>query len=645
VYGSIRDGRTSVSRCLVNTDNMYTIIVAMDWERELVNSEIGRLRSTLGNVWSAYYFLLFISTNNTIAETLCNYAFAADSIFLNCVPTFGLVETVTSKNTSSAKVWITSMGVNYSPYGTLDTAGQRESFTQKQVDEFLMIQALKKANESARKYSHPEMRDKAQMRVSSQFETLISSTVFVDELTTQFISCFQEPTVGFQMYLKPFDIEVWVSLILCCSSFAFLLYVYNRTFRFSGSFSSIFFFVSSLVEASYSVPNAISNSRIFKIITLSWFLTVILFTNSYTGLMVSDVTAPVRGEILNTSDKVLGIRHYNAVPSYEMINNIRTFWNRNYTDTIKMNGSRLRMYKNGCDRMYIQHFDDKYDSSGYETHHAQFRTSESFTILQNQIDKCQGIQEIPNDIRRRFLSHPWMYSVFNRFFDELRYFKRLQQDSRYLRRLYAFFSTHNRHYPKDPKFSKSELAEIPVYTAAAIEKELVACGRSIFIGDGKAINAELAYLKTNYPRKHFYASNDTFESGWSTPIVWIFSDSGNSKVPFYFKRLFEGGVRDVLLGLRKHQYYLKRRVGTHFVQEGMLREEHFGMSGSIQTIFIISFTCLSIASLVFLLEVIYMNEFLFTLYTTLNDMFIKTADRMQIFVVQLYTFRFTVQQR
>jgi hypothetical protein len=601
VFGRIPDGRTADSRCLANVNTMYTLIMTMSSESDLAENQ-HLLRSRLGINWSANYYLVFISENKTVAEIMCNFTFGMGSKLLECFEIFDLVDALTNSTAHLTTTWYTSIEVQYSPSSTaVNNFSQRQSFIGQNVDEFLMVETLKKANESA---AIVYTDNAAQMSIESQYKTLMYSTVLVDEMTNQFISCFEKPTLKFQMYVKPFNIGVWISLFLCCSLITILMYIYNRIFRLSGSFCPILFFVSALLGASYSIPYAIWNSKIFKVISTCWLLTGILFTNLYIGLMISDVTAPVQGEIYNTFEKILGMKNESTMVWSKIANDITTFWAHNYTNTVKLNGRIPLMYTKGCDRRYIRDADDQYDSSGYERHHAQFRTSESFAILQTEVEKCEGF-EVPDYIRKRFLSHPWMYKLFDRLYQQLTRFKPLLNDTSYFRRLNAFFSPQLRHYPKDPKFPNKAKQKIEMYPSAAIEKELVACERSIFVGNRKEINAELAYLKTNYPRKRFYTSNDTFEKGWSTPIIWSFKGSGKSKVPRYFKLLLEAGIRNGVTGLRKHKYYLKRRTGTQFIQEYILREPSPGMAGSIQTIFIISIASLSLGFLVFLLEVVY----------------------------------------
>jgi hypothetical protein len=623
------------SRCNVHHEKMFTIIVAMSWEHDLVKNNVKNFRSMLGTEWS-HYFLLFIPTNKTAAETICDYAFAADAILLRCVEACGIVDVVASRRANSIIKWFTTIGVNHSPYKTSDHIIDRHYYTQQNVDQFLMTEALKSANESAGNtfYEYPSSQ---LMDIGSRYVTRSSSSVLVDQLTTGFISCFEKPKLKFQVYFEPFDMEVWMSITLCCTIITGVIHIYNRIFHLSTSFSPIFFFMSTLVEEPYSVPSAIWNSRVFKIITLAWVLTAIVFTNLYIGLVISDVTAPVRGEIFNTFDKVLAITD-KTIPSPKMLFQLVEFWKWNYTTTVKMNSTIHEALNKGCEDIYVASKDTLYgyDSKDYETYHAQFRTSESFALLHKPLEKCEEYG-VSNEIRKRFLSLPWMYDVFHRLTDGIFSSLHFHMDLRYLRCLYALVSPKHRLYPKNPNIPPTKLEKIPSFLSAAIEKELVACERSIFIGERKALNNELSYLKTNYPRKHFYISNDTLESSWSTPIIWNFMKPGNSKVPRYFKQLLEAGGRDVLLRLRKHTYYLKRRIGTQFVQDEMLKEVIMGMSGSIQTIFIILIVSLSIATMVFLLELLHKSKVIFTMFATLIQHCIKSLKAMQICTIKIMT--------
>jgi hypothetical protein len=79
---------------------------------------------------------------------------------------------------------------------------------------------------------------------------------------------------------------------------------------------------------------------------------------------------------------------------------------------------------------------------------------------------------------------------------------------------------------------------------------------------------------------------------------------GRSKVLLYFKLLIEPGIREGIIGMRKHKYthYLLRRMGTKLVQLTMSMESNAGISGSIQTIFLILVFSLTIAAFIFTID-------------------------------------------
>jgi hypothetical protein len=160
----------------------------------------------------------------------------------------------------------------------------------------------------------------------------------------------------------------------------------------------------------------------------------------------------------------------------------------------------------------------------------------------------------------------------------------------------------NRHYPKKPLFPSPVDESIPQYSAAAIEKELVSCGRSVYMGDLHELTYELSYLRVNYPMKGFYLSTSSFEVDGSKPVIWNFRNPGKSKVPHYFRLLRESGIPGFISGIRRHGIFLQRRIGTRFVKESMPNVTSLGISGSIQTIFMILIALLSMATTVFFFE-------------------------------------------
>jgi hypothetical protein len=321
------------------------------------------------------------------------------------------------------------------------------------------------------------------------------------------------------------------------------------------------------------------------------------------------LTAPLPGNILKDFDQVLNTQKEYIKLRDLKLSDIFYFWLRNYTVT---NGfDSLKTLKHKCK------FEADFDFKSYDKHHAHFRDENSFALLQTPTESCLG-KRISNEQQAKYLSHPWMYSGVQYIDSEIKKHWK-EHDKVYTQRLVAFFSPHNRHYPKDPEFTAEQSKTVLHYLSSAIEKELVVCKKSIFMGETENLIEENLYLKVNYPRKSFYMADDTFETEGSKPVIWKFVNGGKSKVPYYFRQLIEAGIRRGISGLIKHQYYLRRRIGTKYIHESMSEEASVGISGSLQTIFIIVIGSLSVALIVFSVEFVYGNSYFCFLYQTFSQ--------------------------
>jgi hypothetical protein len=589
--------------CTVNGDRMYTLVLAEEGEQELILSNIERFWSKFhNNSLFPYYFLVFGRNVKGSQKVVCYFSFPKNKgvtkfPVLLCEKTYynSVFEVMAGSKPRKPHLWATSLSTRILTNYRIDHAITWDTYLKKDVVEVLIRELMKRANETVfpAVYYNVDL-VWASINVSSRQTRHVG--VLVDHKTTKFVSCFAEPKLSFSMYISAFRKEVWICIGACCSFITILTSVYNEKLELSKSFSPFFFFVSTLVEEPYSVPTSLWNNRFFKTLTLAWLLAAIIFTNLYVGLMISDVTTPLRGNILSGFDIVLSTEKRYAEMSSLSKAEIGNYWRSPITNRRYRKESRGHLVLYGCETPF--------NYTNHDFHHKQLNSKESFTIMQIPLDSC-GANDIGDAERMRFLAHPWMYSGFQRLESELLTSNRLDEDKRYEHRLVAYFSPRNRHYPKNPNLQLPTYGKLPFYSSVAIEKELIACERSVLMGDTKELIYELSYLMVNYPKKGFYLSEDTFETGWSSPVVWSFSNGGMSRVPMYFQLLMEAGIRNAIIGLRKNKYYLMRRTGSKYIRKGLAVIEGFGMEGSIQTIFIILMVSLSIASLVFMNEVLF----------------------------------------
>jgi hypothetical protein len=204
-----------------------------------------------------------------------------------------------------------------------------------------------------------------------------------------------------------------------------------------------------------------------------------------------------------------------------------------------------------------------------------------------------------------------------------------------------FISPKHRHYPRDPQFPSSKEGLIQHFMAAAVEKEMVDCGRSVFISELTELRAELLYLKRNYPEKTFYAGIGTIESGGMQKMFWEYYPNGNPILAQYLRYLLQGGIRSHILRIQSHKYYLERGIGTNIIKELKPTAMGMDMSGSIQTIFIILVAVLVLASSVFLLEILYWRQR--NIYMLVKQFFILLAFKVHCIIRRLAKLQVTTQ--
>jgi hypothetical protein len=199
-----------------------------------------------------------------------------------------------------------------------------------------------------------------------------------------------------------------------------------------------------------------------------------------------------------------------------------------------------------------------------------------------------------------------MYKFFGRVLTDasLAYLQPKTFNPRYEFYVVKFSSPKYRHYPRDPRFPRSKQGSIQHLMAAAVEKEIVDCGRSVFIAELNELRAELLYLQRNYPERTFYVGNGTIESGEMQKLLWQYTGHENPILAQYLRHLLQGGFRTHILQIQSHRNYLERRIGTDIIKEQKQTVAGMDMNGSIQTIFIILVAILVLGSSVFSMEIL-----------------------------------------
>jgi hypothetical protein len=406
VNGRIKESLELNSFCAVSHEHKHTLIIAETWEHNLIEKKSALLWNKLRGKFYPNFVLVFVSYNRNSVKIVCSFKLQRTDPSLHCSSMEVISETVFRTISVSPVYWAVGKELSAPVPVSSNFSGFWELNSMNPVEQSLITDILRRTNESLYKYSVSTIRRVQHWQVHNY---LTEQFILVASRRRKFISCFSKPILGFEMYGKPFRVEVWLSLFMFYSMTAAFISVYNTKLKLSESFSPYFFFLSTLFEEPYSVPSALWNNRVFKTVTISWLLTAMIFTNLYVGLMISDVTSPLQGERLASFDDVLDTEIVYDKMSNLDSGQILGFWSNIY------NGPNKGTFLLDVDKMKCN---SDFDFLGYKARYEQSVSQGKFVILQKLANDCGG-REISNRVQKVLLRHPWMYSEFKELEIEL----------------------------------------------------------------------------------------------------------------------------------------------------------------------------------------------------------------------------------
>lgn len=108
----------------------------------------------------------------------------------------------------------------------------------------------------------------------------------------KFLTCHFERYISFHLYVKPFQMELWVTLIVFIISLTILTKIYIRWGYFCPTFSPWLFMAASLVEKTCPVPADFEKKYFFRLVLGWWVFMSLTLTNCYHSLLISELNSP-----------------------------------------------------------------------------------------------------------------------------------------------------------------------------------------------------------------------------------------------------------------------------------------------------------------------------------------------------------------
>jgi len=471
-----------------------------------------------------------------------------------------------------------------------------------------------------------------------------------------FITCYTfDPYVSFKLYWSAFDYKIWLSILITFLVLSCALYLFLHYKKIVGDFSPWLFYFRFLVDEPVDYKQQLVNNCTFNILTFPWIALSVIFTCLYTSSLVTDLNLPVSGEKLKdheqtycpesirdnliydqidefpakfykkealklrlqkynkTDDEFYGLQFYESVVTkyarragIPLQQFIEKFKLDKYNKTITENGDfaawgRTLSYYARTEQLPLQEFLNKVGS----------RRSWAFPLT--ELDLELYFKQFQNRTNcYTFLSRPVGRYQYIYIPDPSAYFFMQQLARRPMEDLRAK-SKRNRYAPKLEKIpqikkfaNQTNSLDRGLIIEAAIEDELIECGKTVYVAERSLALKELEYLNLNYKNKFYAVLNRSIffiQSGIEYENL-IGKQFHQSLVGFV-----ESGIyKNIAEGKEKHKYN-RRRLATIKLLGGSTQPsvDKVRINNSIQTIFYLSMILVFIGTIVFVFEIQSLN--------------------------------------
>ncbi|OXA38378.1 hypothetical protein Fcan01_26800 [Folsomia candida] len=337
----------------------------------------------------------------------------------------------------------------------------------------------------------------------------------------QFLTCYTKKFLSFEFYLTPFEPDLCIGVTICFCLVLFSLSLHN--YFIDVPFAPWLPLLATLFEETNSVPSVVEHKQFFRLVFGTWALMVSLLTNCYNGIMTTNLNASFPG------DKVY-------------------FWKDIFCEDVELkNGTSVDSWMNRSG-------DDEYWKTAlYLRNRKQLRPTELGIGLEN----CFQLLSPPHPFEGPSDGLPtstFFYSMLDVWYKHSKkdFFTETFLLSPKHRRELSDFSERNRSIPKEQ-------------IARLIEKEIVKCGKTVFITESTQIPAEYLYMSKKYYWKTFYVSRDMLTSKMTG---FVFQHARNTELPRSLKSMVESGMWRRLL-----QEEWSKTIRRRGVEAGIRPEE------------------------------------------------------------------------
>ncbi|OXA47823.1 hypothetical protein Fcan01_17120 [Folsomia candida] len=313
----------------------------------------------------------------------------------------------------------------------------------------------------------------------------------------EFLTCYSPKSLDFMFYFKPFQPSLWLTIVLALVLMGCVTSVFVKYYiRGKITFSCWVYLTATCFEETSSVPSAIANKYYFRLTLGVWALVSTFLTNCYSGLMITDLNSPLPGAIFERFEDLQCSDHDEQ--------KLPTPINRVSMDEYKANHTQLR------------------------------KTNFEILVFLSPIE----IGDF--GVHLSFLA--LLLTEYRRFRDEVKTYFNTYALSRESRILLQLFNPKHGIFPIGLNSHKE--VNLIKYQHL-VEADVVDCrSKTAFVARSPLLEEEYRYLSKTYFWLDFRKGKHVL---YAMPQGYAFQNEGKSKVPVYFRSVFESGIYNRLL--------------------------------------------------------------------------------------------------
>lgn len=411
---------------------------------------------------------------------------------------------------------------------------------------------------------------------SMDFHIVIRVTKAYEGYT--YLSCYSRSGLSFKFYAEPFQWEVWSCLAVSLVTMILVTDTYARFWLKLQVLSSTFYFIGSFLEETSSIPSKLWASATFRVGIAAWILLSSILSNTYVSLVIQGLNAP---------------------PDPERVSNFSQLVTWNYSAALCRYGrAPYGIDYNTIRNLGLDHLvsDDYMRKDRPTPNLSQFP---GWTTLSMK-DGWKTNKYSPD-------YYTWGNSIWRLV--EKAYYAPSYVDNNFF---YSFLTSRIRYYPRGLHELEKKLGLRNVSVDRvneAVEEEIVACGKSVWVDMESNIRSYHEYLQKQYPFLQLYTAR---EVAFARLVDWRFSslrDALVQKFINHFKTFIESGMVTQVSAwyapnkTRKLRPRSKRIKGRQFNSSDIWARVHpMGLGSSVQTLFFLMLAGLGMGCLLFVVE-------------------------------------------